>query len=283
MKTGLFIRIGILTLMLSWVESQVAAQQQVEVAYDKTTFLVFDAPIESVDRGSRMLMSQRDEAGKNLLKLKAGSRDLEYTNLHVLTADGKLHDFTVRYAADPVQLTVDLRTASSDPEKTAFLDLPFSVAEFESIHQGLNAAGRLVKSSAYQMEGSLTGIYFSKGILFFDLTLLNHSVIPFELDRIEVKISDKRSSRRSSFRTVSLVPAYSSVEKGHAFTGDVSESLMLAFPVFTIAENKVLEFSFYELHGDRQLPLQISGKKLLKADLLPISNLNQLNDGSGKF
>jgi hypothetical protein len=46
--------------------------------------------------------------------------------------------------------------------------------------------------------------------------------------------------------------------------------LVLAFPVFTIAENKKLWIHMGEEKGDRELRISLSGKKLLKAEKLPM-------------
>ncbi len=260
-----------------------SAQQLIEVGWDKTTYLMFDSEIESVDRGSRFLLSQRDEAGLNLLKLKAGSRDLGMTNLHVLTADGTLYDFTVTYADSPAVLTVDLRKPDQMNGRQVLMKSSYSKEDFEEIHAKLGSTKTIARSIAYQMDLLLNGIYFEEGLLFFEFSVANNTVIPFEQSRVEIKVRDKKGGKRSSNRAVSLTPVYNSFDKETVVTIDQPQSLLLVFDVFTIAEKKKLEFSFYEEHGDRQLHLAISGKKLLRADSLLISNLNQTTDGSGEF
>lgn len=47
--------------------------QTIEVTWDKTTVLIFDSPIQSVDRGNRFLLSEQDSKALNMLKLKAGN------------------------------------------------------------------------------------------------------------------------------------------------------------------------------------------------------------------
>jgi hypothetical protein len=83
--------------------------QSLEVSWDKTTVLIFDSRIQSIDRGSRLLLGQQDDKALNLLKLKAGSKELPETTLHVLTADGDLHEFQVKYSESPMKTTWDFR------------------------------------------------------------------------------------------------------------------------------------------------------------------------------
>lgn len=261
-------------------------QQPLEVAWNKTTFLVFDAPVKSVDRGSVHLLSQVDEAGLNLLKLKAGKREMEATNLHVLTADGQLHDFTVSFSENPLTLTHDLRSKNSKETDKVLFASGLSSKDYQKIYQSLSEReGTKIKQvEGYQMSMALRGIYFFEDQLFFDLRLENKALIPFELDQVEVLIADKKSGKRSSSRAVAIVPDFNSANIQNPFILEANQSLLLAFPVFTIAEHKILKFTVSERKGDRQLQLKIPGKRLLKAADLPISNLlTTTTYGSGEF
>ena len=273
MKT-LFASIAILCLGIGLSNAQ---SRVLEVSWDKTTVLIFESPIQTVDRGSRFLLSQKDDQALNLLKLKAGAKDLPPTNLHVLTADGKLHGFEVRYSDDPSETTLDFRTSEKtearlgNQEKGIF---PYGLneAEFMTLSQNLigNTHKAIKKIFRYEVHFLLKGIYYQEGLLFFDFWLDNKSAIPFETKAPEFQIRDKKAGKRSSNRLVKIDPYFSTLSPGSSVSVQSPQGLVLAFPVFTIAESKKLWIQIGEEKGDRELRISLSGKKLLKAENLPM-------------
>lgn len=273
MKT-LLASIAILCLGIGLSNAQ---SRVLEVSWDKTTVLIFESPIQTVDRGSRFLLSQKDDQALNLLKLKAGAKDLPPTNLHVLTADGKLHGFEVRYSDDPSETTLDFRTSEKtearlgNQEKGIF---PYGLneAEFMTLSQNLigNTHKAIKKIFRYEVHFLLKGIYYQEGLLFFDFWLDNKSAIPFETKAPEFQIRDKKAGKRSSNRLVKIDPYFSTLSPGSSVSVQSPQGLVLAFPVFTIAESKKLWIQIGEEKGDRELRISLSGKKLLKAENLPM-------------
>jgi len=254
-----------------------AQSRVLEVSWDKTTVLIFESPIQTVDRGSRFLLSQKDDQALNLLKLKAGAKDLPPTNLHVLTADGKLHGFEVRYSDDPAETTLDFRApkkteAGLGNQEKGIYPYGLNEAEFTSLSQNLigNNHKAIKKIFRYEVHFLLKGIYYREGLLFFDFWLDNKSAIPFETKAPEFQIKDKKAGKRSSNRLEKIDPHFSTLSAGSSVTVQSPQGLVLAFPVFTIAENKKLWIRIGEEKGDRELMISLSGKKLLKAENLPM-------------
>lgn len=249
----------------------VSSAQSLEVAWDKTTVLIFDSQIQSVDRGSRMLLGQQDEQALNLLKLKAGSRDLPSTTLHVLTADGQIHEFQVQYSENPSKTTWDLR--SKEIGKSVLISkYGLDQAGLENLAIGLadEKTKTLKKSYRYAVEMSLKGIYYQDGLLFFDLRLANYSAIPFEISGPEFRIVDSKGKNQSTQREQKINPWLSSIQKPVVRHMDQEGMMLFAFPAFTIANNKKLLIQLSETQGDRELQLRIRGRKLLQAKTLPM-------------
>ncbi|WP_297337919.1 DUF4138 domain-containing protein [Algoriphagus sp.] len=262
----LFLLFGLLGGGACW-----AQQAELEVSWDKTTVLIFDAPIQSIDRGSPWLLGQKDERALNLLKLKAGSKEMPNTNLHVLTSDGRIHAFEVRYAVNPVNTTWDFREEQdSGPELESSLGM--NSGEFEKVAEGLALlhSNPIKKQFRYEVHFWLKGIYYQQGLLFFDLMMRNTSRIPFEPLGPDLRVVDSRSSKRSSRRVVDLEPAFSAVQSLNQKDDQQLKSLVLAYPVFTVANQKHLVFRLRERRGDRELHLRLKGKHLLQAQSLPI-------------
>lgn len=257
-------------LGLLWGMDLRAQNPDLEVSWDKTTVLIFDAPIQSIDRGSQWLLGQKDDKALNLLKLKAGSKEMPNTNLHVLTGDGRIHEFEVRYAVDPVNTTWDFRA-----EKESGSDLESSLGmnseEFKDLAEELASvhSKAIKKQFRYEVHFWLKGIYYQDGLLFFDLMMRNTSRIPFEPQGPDLRIVDTRSGKRSTMRIVDMEPVFSAVQSLDQENDQQLKSLVLAYPVFTVANQKRLVFRLREQRGDRELQLRLKGKKLLQAQSLP--------------
>lgn len=284
-------------ILIAWIAiislgtgMSIAQSRVLEVSWDKTTVLIFESPIQTVDRGSRHLLSQKDDQALNLLKLKAGAKDLPPTNLHVLTADGKLHGFEVRYSDNPAETTLDYRSKKTDGSGLLNSEMgiyPYGLNGEEFIQLSQNLIDHdhkfLKKIFKYEMHFLLKGIYYQEGLLFFDLWLANNSKIPFEAKAPEFQIRDKKAGKRSSNRLLKINPHFSSHSQGSMVSFLSSQGMVLAFPVFTIAENKKLWISIGEERGDRELKISISGKQLLMAENLPMFHHKPTTHGSGEL
>lgn len=65
-----------------------------EVTFEKTSYLIFPAPIRYVDLGSNKLIAGKAEDAENVLRLKAAVRDFETeTNMSVICEDGSYYTF----------------------------------------------------------------------------------------------------------------------------------------------------------------------------------------------
>lgn len=262
----------ILSLFLGMSFCSFAFSQSLQVAWDKTTVLIFDSPIQSVDRGSRYLLSEQDDFALNVLKLKAGNKELPNTNLHVLTQDGEIHSFEVSFSEDPKLTTLDFRKYPS--QKKAISTYGFDPEDFEQLAEYLKEDnGKLLKKTfRYDVHFWLRGIYFRQGLLFFDLGAKNNSNIPFKVVGPIAKVRDVKSSKLNSSREEFLIPwrQIGSDGESQVLTLGNSESLLMAFPAFTISNRKRLIFYLQEENGDRELQLSLKGRKLLKAIPLPM-------------
>ncbi len=258
--------------------------QTVEVSWDKTTVLIFDSPIQSVDRGNRFLLSEQDPKALNVLKIKAGSRELPETNLHVLTEDGEIHAFEIRYAANPTSTTLDFRNQAE--RKKAIASYGFDWEDFEMLATYLEerSAKTIKKQFQYEVHFWLRGIYYQNGLLFFDLNAKNNSSIPFEVIGPEARVVDSKSKKQGSSREQVLTPWMDFSSRNLLLTTGSNQSLLVAYPAFTISNRKRLNFYLKEKNGDRELQLSLKGKKLLKAIPLPMFHTKPtITHGSGEL
>ena len=191
--------------------------RQVEVSFNKTTHLIFPAPVQYVDLGSTDIIADKAAGAANVVRLKAAVRDFQAeTNLTVITADGRFYAFDVRYADDPGQLsirimndlqaqipegkapTVPVRLDALDGDDAARID-----SAMEQIYNNDKPQIKHIGYKRYGLQTLLTGIYIdSEGWLYFGIEMRNDSRIPFDIDHIRMYVRDKRLPRRTAVQDI---------------------------------------------------------------------------------
>ena len=80
-----------------------------EVTFSKTVHVIFPSAIRYVDLGSSDLLAAKADGTENVLRVKAALRDFSReSNLSVITEDGAYYSFNVKYADEPVKLSVEM-------------------------------------------------------------------------------------------------------------------------------------------------------------------------------
>jgi conjugative transposon TraN protein len=249
--------------------SESFAQPLVELSSNKTSTIVFQSPITTVDRGSRDVLAQKTNGVDNVLYLKAAKLQFRETNLTVITSDGKLHVFILRYADRPARLT------TNTPGETGFSNKPLhihltsvmSLSELKT-HTGkilkIRPAHKIKSKRRNKMELSLQDIYIKDNVLFFHLKISNESHIPFHTDFIRFYIKDRSKPKRTAYQEVGKSPMYCE-GKPSSIKGKSSQVLVYAIPVFTIPDAKMFVIELMEKDGGRNLNLEIGNRSIMRA------------------
>lgn len=88
-----------------------------EVTFSKTVHVIFPSAIRYVDLGSSDLLAAKADGTENVLRVKAALRDFSReSNLSVITEDGAYYSFNVKYADEPVKLSVEMADFLHDGE-----------------------------------------------------------------------------------------------------------------------------------------------------------------------
>src|SRR4051812_22052329 len=117
-----YIAVSILVLLNLSVHSQTSLVPSfiepypLEISVNKTSNLVFPYAIKSVDRGSPNILAQKAGNVDTVLQVKAARQDFPETNLTVITTDGRLYSFLVRYSGAPDHLNYHFQSVSNDAE-----------------------------------------------------------------------------------------------------------------------------------------------------------------------
>lgn len=259
--------------------------RQVEVSFNKTTHLIFPAPVQYVDLGSTDIIADKATGAANVVRLRAAVRDFQAeTNLTVITADGRFYAFDVRYADDPGQLsirimndlqaqipegkapTVPVRLDALDGDDAARID-----SAMEQIYNNDKPQIKHIGYKRYGLQTLLTGIYIdSEGWLYFGIEMRNDSRIPFDIDHIRMYVRDKRLPRRTAVQDIEIVPVRRLHPLSEIDTGKTGRTVW-AIPKMTIPDGKALHIDIYERGGGRHQSLRVENRDILAAKPIPES------------
>jgi len=263
---------GFLSLLLQCAFSQVPLDyRHVEVAFNKTSSIIFPAVITSVDRGSRDVLAQKAKGVDNILQLKAGRTNFKETNLTVITADGQLHHFLVKYSDHPSALTIRLAEPDVSEFKSRTSPLLFQAemtpTELESMSELIleNHDGfRLGRTGNSDMKLELQGIYIQNNVMFYHLKIANKSNIPFHTEMLRFYIKDRQKVKRTATQEAVELPLYLFGNTDQV-NGNATQDVIIALQKFTIPDAKILVIEWMENRGGRHLHLGIKNRKIVHA------------------
>jgi len=274
------ILILLIALMLSRVCCAQLVQQtklkpySIQIGWNKTTVLVFPYEVVSADFGSSAILAEKDKASANVLKLKAGIQDFDQTSMYVITSDGKLYPFSVGYTDFPDESPINMKIKN----EVKFLDAQIqgeglNREEIDNVLDELlncNASDLAWSKKEGEVRLGLGKVVAKDGWLFFQFSIENHSGLNYQIDQWSFTIEDKRQVKRTAARKIELEPGASRSLNG--ISSGTRGVLAFAFPVFTISDAKMLTVKVFEVNGDRNPEIKISGKNLLKAEVIHITN-----------
>jgi conjugative transposon TraN protein len=161
-----------------------------EVTFNKTVHVIFPSAIRYVDLGSADLLAAKADGTKNVLRVKAALRDFSReSNLSVITEDGNYYTFNVKYADEPVKLSVEMTDFLHDGEAVNRPNNALAIYMQElgqespllvklimqSIYKNNDREIKHIGSKRFGIQYTLKGIYTHNGLLYFHLQLKNSS------------------------------------------------------------------------------------------------------------
>ena len=244
--------------------------KNVQIAYSKTTSIVFPYAIKSVDKGSQDILMQKAKGVENILLLKAAKQNFIQTNITVVTADSRLYVFVLNY--DELCPDLNIKAESSaivnndilfslDNENQKKIEQYSKLALFKKKKIGG------LKRSRFDINLSVNGIFIHQDVLYIRLVLGNTSQINYDIDQLRFFIRDQRKSKRTASQEIEILPLFST--SNSMLIPDKSEvNLVYALSKFTIPEKKYLTIQLIEKNGGRQLEIDIKNNDLIDLDVL---------------
>lgn len=243
-------------------------QQQLELSPRKTTSLIFPFAIRSVDRGSPEVLAQVPRHVENVLHLKAAREGFGPTNLTVITSDGRLYHFPVRYAANPETTLIKMNHYPETGVSVQFPDARPNDEQLRNITEELTRDVRFyygIKARAGGARATLEGIYTLGNTLFFRLVVANNSPIPYDIDFIRFSTRDRKQAKRAASQEEEIHPLYIGGYDEKTVAAGQQKVLVFALPKFTIARHKVQLIELFERNGARHLTLRVRSRDIMQA------------------
>ncbi|TDE10730.1 conjugative transposon protein TraN [Dyadobacter psychrotolerans] len=234
-----------------------------EITFHKTVNIIFPFAIKSVDKGSAEVLAQKASGIENILQLKAANTTMHQTNLTVITADGKLHSFLVNYADDPLQLNIELLA-----EQPAIFN--GSKADEITIRQTAQSAAllapnmRSVKAKTTLASLKLSGIFVADEIFYLQLTLTNRARVSYDAGNWNLFVADNKKLKRAAQQQQQIKPLFVHMQAS-SIAAQSSQTYVIAITKMGLVKGKRLCLQINENHGERNLQLTVSARKLLNA------------------
>jgi len=241
-----------------------------EITTQKTTNIIFPYDIVSVDKGSRWILAQKAKGVSNILQLKAAQDGFEQSNLTVLTRDGKLYSFLVDYSPEPLQLNIGFSKAANENGQGVILKDDYNQSEIRHNAEQVSIQPRALRGisdKSYQVKMQLMGIYIEGDMMYYQLRIINKSIIPYQIESIRFFVNDSKKAKRGAMQQLEIQPVQiyndsSRIEPGSALVK------VYALSILTLDDAKKLQIQCTELGGGRHPRFELRNKTLLKASSL---------------
>ncbi len=253
-----------------------------EVAFNKTTHVIFPSEIVYVDLGDENLVAGLADGAKNVLRVKSAVKSFKTeTNLTVITDDGCFFTFNVKFAKEPLLLNIEMTDFIHDGEA---VNRPNNAQEIflERLGQESPMLVTLIMKSIYKQDkreikhiGSkrfgvqfiLKSIYTNNGLLYFHTELKNTSNIAFDIDYISFKIVDKKVVKRTAMQEQVLEPLRAQ-NYVTVVSGKKSERTVFALEKFTIPDDKQLVIEVGEKEGGLNQSFVVENGDIVRANVI---------------
>lgn len=253
-----------------------------EVTFDKTVHIIFPAAIKYIDLGSANIIAGKSDGAENVIRVKATVRNFKVeTNFSVITEEGSFYTFNVKYANEPILMSVEMKDFIHDGDTVSH---PNNVLEvylkelgnespmmvqlvMKSIYNNNRSGIKHIGSKVFDIQYLLKGIYTHNGLLYFHTQIKNSSNVPFDLDFITFKIVDKKVMKRTAIQETVIYPirAFNYVTR---VDGKSIERTVFAMDKFTIPDDKQLVVELNEKNGGRHQRFVVQNCDIVRAELI---------------
>lgn len=272
MKAKLFILLfGILG-----VAAQVSANEKIYVNSEVTTHIVMPENIKLVDIPTAKIVG--NQCTDNIVRIKpylesdslqaVGSyKDNELLGTITLVGERHIAQYDILYTQSPGMAASIFEVPYNHTRSYINPEVSMPMAEMARYAWAVYSSDRKynqIVTKAHGMKAMVNNIYAVGDYFFIDYSLQNKTKIPYDIEEIRVKLTDKKETKATNSQTIELSPVFT-LNSSRKFKKNYRNVLVL--PKLTFPDEKVLrlEISENQISG-RVIVLTIEYEDILHAD-----------------
>lgn len=272
MKTKLFILLfGILGVV-----AQVSANEKIYVNSEVTTHIVMPENIKLVDISTTKIVG--NQCTDNIVRIKpylesdslqaVGSyKDNELLGTITLIGERHIAQYDILYTQSPGMAASIFEVPYNHTRSYINPEVSMPMAEMARYAWAVYSSDReynQIVTKAHGMKAVINNIYAVGDYFFIDYSLQNKTKIPYDIEEIRVKLTDKKETKATNSQTIELSPVFT-LNSSRKFKKNYRNVLVL--PKLTFPDEKVLrlEISENQISG-RVIVLTIEYEDILHAD-----------------
>lgn len=242
-----------------------------------TTHIVMPENIKLVDISTPKIIG--NQCADNMVRIKpfmeaagdslqtAGYRDNELLGTVTLIGERHIAQYDVLYTSVPALAASIFEVPYSHTKSYINPEVSMPMAEMARYAWAVYSSDRKfnqIVSKAHGMKAVVNNIYAVGDYFFIDYSLQNRTKIPYDIEEIRVKLTDKKETKATNSQTIELAPVFT-LNSSRKFKKNYRNVMVL--PKLTFPDEKVLrlEISENQISG-RVIVLTIEYEDILHAD-----------------
>ncbi|WP_290088591.1 conjugative transposon protein TraN [uncultured Duncaniella sp.] len=256
------------------IAGSASAKEKIYVNDEVTTHIVMPENIKMVDISTTKLIG--NQCADNIVRIKPFiDNDSIRTYYHenelmaTLTLIGERHmaQYDIIFTHAPARAASIHHVPYSHTESYINPEVSMPEAEMARYAWAVYGSDRKynqVVSKTHGMKAIVNNIYSIGDYFFIDYSLHNKTKIPYDIEELRIKLTDKKEVKATNSQTIELTPAYS-LNVAKKFKKNYRNVLVI--PKLTFPDEKVLrlEISENQISG-RVITLTIEYEDILNAD-----------------
>lgn len=267
-------KILLTALLAIGIAGSASAKERIYVNDEVTTHIVMPENIKMVDISTTKLIG--NQCANNIVRIKpyidndsVRTYYRENELMATLTLIGERHmaQYDIHFTHAPARAASIHHVPYSHTESYVNPDVLMPESEMARYAWAVYGSDRKynqVVSKAHGMKAVVNNIYSIGDYFFIDYSLQNKTKIPYDIEELRIKLTDKKEVKATNSQTIELTPAYS-LNLAKKFKKNYRNVLVI--PKLTFPDEKVLrlEISENQISG-RVITLTIEYEDILNAD-----------------
>lgn len=256
------------------ITGSASAKEKIYVNDEVTTHIVMPENIKMVDISTTKLIG--NQCADNIVRIKpfidndsirTYYRENELMATLTLIGERHMAQYDIIFTHAPARAASIHHVPYAHTESYINPEVSMPEAEMARYAWAVYGSDRKynqVVSKAHGMKAVVNNIYSIGDYFFIDYSLQNKTKIPYDIEELRVKLTDKKEVKATNSQTIELTPAYS-LNLAKRFKKNYRNVLVI--PKLTFPDEKVLrlEISENQISG-RVITLTVEYEDILNAD-----------------